>query len=223
MEKLITLMGLYSRRGIADWRSTSDSLRTEVRRALGNAGVVRNEAEAVQTINRYWNQDKLQCHKFIPMPRRPGKEGTCWFFLPIRQRTSDGADLISFEVFVLIEQEHRLAFRFEPADRDSTHDYGHVQLTKSLRKKTLDAQIVSWLPDSYPAFPIGTSDPLDIFLAMAVSVHGNTGGFVHLLQRMLQMANRSNEYRFYEERLQEVLFRFASEEGSADNSERSRL
>ena len=214
-------MTLYSRRGIKDWKSTADSLRTEVRRLLGNSGLAQNEAEAAQTIHAYWNQYDLQRHKFIPMPRHPDEAGTCWFFLPIRQRAKNGSDEMGFEVFVLLDEEHRLAFRFEPADRASTHDYGHVQLTKSLRKKTIDPKIVPWIPDSYPAFPIGTSDPLDIFLAMAVSVHGNTGGFERILQKMFQMASRSSEYKFYQERLQKVLVRVASEEGSADNSERT--
>ena len=81
-----------------------------------------------------------------------------------------------------------LGFRFEPADSAaSTHGYGHVQMNTAMVRKNIAIKgIPEWLPTSYPAFPIRTSDPIQMFFSMATSVHGYEKGVVQVLQEMFK-------------------------------------
>ena len=205
MQKLIDLMKLYSRRGLADWKKTPHPLRKRARKHLTYAGIAEDQAQATIAINTIWNQNNTSRIKFIPMPKRSKNAFERCFFLPIREITANGCQSMGFELFVLVDESNCLAFRYEAAHPGSIHDYGHVQLTKRVKKRTAPTEIPSWIPDSYPAFPIGTSDPLNVFLAMAVSVHGYSGGFLEVLQEVLQTASRAREMRFYVKRLRVML------------------
>ena len=198
-------MELYARRGLADWKNTPNPLRKRARQHLTYAGIAENQAEATIAINTIWNQNNMSRIKFIPMPKRSRNAFERCFFLPIREITANGCQSMGFELFVLVDKSNSLAFRYETAHSGSTHDYGHVQLTKVLKRRTALPSIPSWIPDSYPAFPIGTSDPLKVFLAMAVSVHGFSGGFLDVLREVLQKASRTREMGFYVKRLQDML------------------
>ena len=205
LEKLIELMKLYSRRGLADWKETPYPLRKSARRHLTHAGIAENEAQANIAINTIWNQNNTSCVKFIPMPKRSRNAFERCLFLPIREITANGCQSMGFELFVLVDETNCLAFRYETAHPGSIHNYGHVQLTKVLKKRAAPTTIPSWIPDSFPAFPIGTSDPLEVFLAMAVSVHGYQGGFLDVLREAFQEASRPRNIGFYVERLRDML------------------
>lgn len=201
LERFSTLMRWYALCGLEDWRKTSDFTRAKIREQLGLSTVVSNKGELDQALSTPWNHDELDRHKVIPMPYCNQKYGANWFFLPIRQAVYE----FSFEAIVLIQNKHVLAFRFELAHSGSPHDYGHVQFMRTIRKGETTAGIEPWIPDSYPAFPIGASDPLELFLAMAVSVHGNTGAFVDLLLEMCRQNSRSGEFFYYQEKLKVIL------------------
>jgi len=46
------------------------------------------------------------------------------------------------------------------------------------------AGALSWLPDSYPAFPLPGKEPLDRFLMLVVALHGFPGGTHALLREI---------------------------------------
>ena len=198
-------MKLYSVRGLSDWKETPMSLRKRALEQLTPAGIARNTTEANIAINTIWNQCNMSRIKFIPMPKRSKKALESCFFLPIRNIAANGCQSMGFELFVLVDKSNCLAFRYESAHPGSIHDYGHVQLTKVLKRRTAPTTIPSWIPDDFPAFPLGTSNPLDLFLAMAVSVHGRTGGFLYVLREVFQTASRTRDYGFYVERLKSML------------------
>ncbi len=195
---LIELMRLYALRGIADWKTAPDELRKRAVNCLGQT-IADSEAEAVITINTIYSAATLRKLRFIPMPKHPKGGIERCFFLPIRENQPGDQNRTAFELFLIIAANDCLAFRFEPADLPkSTHDYGHVQLSCKMVKKTVEVRgVPSWLPDSYPAFAIGTSDPLRLFLAMATAVHGYSGGIVSVLQDIFQKASRPREVSIY--------------------------
>lgn len=204
-EKLDTLMRLYARRGIEDWKKASSILRRKASQCLG-ANIADNEAEAAVTINATYNPDYPKGIRFIPMPKMTRRGIERCFFLPIRRWTSDGLNF-SFDLFILVSNKNCLAFRFEPAHAQrSRHNYPHVQPCRRLLLKSIQPNgVPEWLPDSYPAFPIPAKDPLGIFLSMTVSVHGFRGGMDNLLPDVLRQANRSNEIRSYMQKLQDIM------------------
>ena len=91
---------------------------------------------------------------------------------------------MKFELFVVVDEQNCLGFRFEPAHSEGTHRYNHVQIN---RQMTLSVNgIPSWLPESYPAFPVGSAKPWDLFLYMATSVHGYDGGMKRVIEEMFE-------------------------------------
>ena len=129
-------MILYSRHGLADWKTAPYQVRQRAQLCLTHAGIAENEKEAECAIREVWNPADASRFKFIPMPKHPKKGLERCFFLPIRERTENSDEVMVFELFILVAQNNCLAFRFEPAHRQPGHDYGHVQLTKVLKKKT---------------------------------------------------------------------------------------
>lgn len=93
---------------------------------------------------------------------------------------------MAFDLVLIVDDDQSLGFRFEPADKteDSSHGYGHVQMNCLLQKTIEVKGIPKWLPDSYPAFPMTSSEPLRMFLLMATSVHGYGKGMVTVLERV---------------------------------------
>jgi len=63
--------------------------------------------------------------------------------------------------------------------------------------------IPQWVPDSYPAFPIRSSEPLRMFLSMATSIHGYERGMIPLLQDVFE--NRPTQAAGYLEVLKETI------------------
>ena len=203
----IGLMKLYSRRGIADWRNAEDELRIRAQTCLGTTAIAENENEVDETLETFYDGKNADQLKFIPMPEHRKTEVERCFFIPIRGRTAGGNETVAFDLFLIVAKTDCLAFRFEPAHAStSPHGYGHVQLSKKLLKRTREAKgIPSWLPDSYPAFPISTADPLRIFLCMTTAVHGYQGGLVTLLQDILQKAGYASHLDSYLKELEKML------------------
>jgi hypothetical protein len=107
----------------------------------------------------------------------------CGFFAARECRWVDGRiTQMTLQVLLLVSDGHWLAFRIEPAQQ-GTHAYGHVQLCQHIFGKSLPVPgDAHWLPTSYPAFPTGTSRPVDMFLYMMASLHGHAGGATSLLE-----------------------------------------
>jgi len=197
------LMRLYARRGIADWKIASHELRIRAFRCLGTA-IADHEAEANVTINTLFNGQNANQLRFIPMPKRPKKGIDRCFFLPLREMQQGGAVTVAFELFVLVARTDCLAFRFEPAHKASVHNYGHVQLSRKMLRKTIDVKgIPEWVPDSHPAFPILTSEPLRVFLCMVTAVHGYDDGCTEILREMFD--GRAGELNLYLDELKKFL------------------
>ena len=207
-QKLDTLMLLYARRGIDDWKKAKPIMRRNAAQCLG-MNIADNETEAAVTINTAYSPGFDSHTKglwFIPMPKMNKRGIERCFFLPIRRWVSDGWNL-SFDLFILVSNKNCLAFRFEPAHAyNSRHNYPHVQPSRRLLLKSIQPNgVPEWLPESYPAFPIPAKNPLGIFLSMVVSVHGFHGGLDDLLPDVLKQANRSNEICSYMQELQDIL------------------
>jgi len=137
--------------------------------------IAEDDHQASTTIRTTYTEANANALRFIPMPPVGMRGMERCFFLPIREKTDDGSFVVSFDLFVLVEQQNCLAFRFEPADPpDHPHSYTHVQLCTKLVRKTLILNVLPpWMPVSYPAFPVSASGPVELFLAMATSVHGH--------------------------------------------------
>lgn len=171
--------------------------------------------DAVDTINSVFNgsldprdplaQAYARTLSFIPMPK-PGRHPIerC-FFLPVREKVG-GTEKVSFDLAMLVSGKNCLAFRFEPADRPAwRHAYGHLQMNQKMLKKMINLGgrvrgegVPTWIPDRYPAFPISTSNPLRMFLAMGTAVHGYANsGFADLLVDLFQKAGRTSDAKLY--------------------------
>lgn len=194
------LMELYARRGVADWKTADSRLRKRAGECLAATQIAAREEDAIDTIKTFYTGKNVNDLSFIPMPK-PGKNPIerC-FFLPIRERKPDGTETLALELLVLVARKDCLAFRFEPAHHaTSRHGYGHLQMNRKMVKGSIPiVGIPSWLPDSYPAFPISTSDPLKTFLAMATAVHGYaSGGLPDLIVDIFQKASRASDSAIY--------------------------
>jgi len=198
------LMRLYARRGIADWKTAPAELRGRAARCLGTA-IADNEHEANNSIYVPYEENSGSKLRFIPMPKHPKKGIERCFFLPLWEMLSGGKEAVAFELFVLVARTDCLAFRFEPAHKPpSVHNYGHVQLSRKMVRKTIEVRgIPNWLPDSYPAFPILTSEPLTAFLCMVTAVHGYEDGCTAVLQDIF--AGRPGELALYLNELKKIL------------------
>jgi hypothetical protein len=139
---------------------------------------------------------------FIPMPVCPEGQGfERSFFAPIAEHNG-GALRLSFEFFVLVKEDKCMAFRFELAHPETTHDYAHVQLNRRLLHKGLSID-PDWIPDAYPAFPTSARNSLELFLCMAVAAHGWTKGFTKLLEDVFP--GKAFSARQYAEKTREVV------------------
>jgi hypothetical protein len=204
---LSDLMLLYARRGVADWidwKKTQSELRKRAGECLGTK-IAENDAEAAVTLNTVYNGRNKDRLRFIPMPKhRKGGIERC-FFLPIRE-VRNGKEKWAFDLFLLVGAKNCLAFRFEQAHpAPSTHDFGHIQMSRKMLRKEIIPKTLPWIPDSYPAFPIPTSDPLRMFLCVATAVHGYGGGVMTVLQEIFQSASRLGELGLYVDELKQVL------------------
>jgi hypothetical protein len=191
ISELRSVMKHYADRGLRDWKRADGNLKTRARECLANQ-IAETPFHLSQTLNTEFKGDNAHKLHFIPMPRRPPKTSgfELGFFLPI-QKTNGVDGEVSFDLFLLVEDRHCLAFRFEPAHpAKEAHDYWHVQLSRNLLLGTRETLVPSWVPDSYPAIPIRRSHPLGMFLTMLTAVHGNSGGLVEMLPEMLKANQR---------------------------------
>lgn len=207
-KELSDLMWLYARRGIADWKAAESTLRRRAIQCLG-AEIADNEAEAAVTLHAIYSQTSDNKHlRFIPMPRHPKSPGfDRAFFIPVCEAKANGFS-VGFELFLIVNASNKncLAYRFEPAhELPSTHNYGHVQMSRSLLRKTIIASTLGWVPVKYPAHPLGTSDPLRMFLSMTTAVHGYHGGVIDVIQAVFVEASRAREVARYTVELQQML------------------
>jgi hypothetical protein len=200
----LELMRLYARRGIADWKTAPTELRGRAARCLGTA-IAENEAEANVSIYTLYDEKNASRLRFIPMPKHPTGGIERCFFIPVRELQSGGKETVAFELFLLVARTDCLAFRFEPAHAArSVHNYAHVQFSRKMLRKTIDVKgVPEWLPDSYPAFPTLTAEPVGAFLCMVTAVHGYKNGCTAVLQDIF--AGRLGELALYLNELKRIL------------------
>jgi hypothetical protein len=203
------ILRLYARRGLADWTTAPPELKRRSSIFLGTQ-IATNEVEADVTIATFYNRDNRNRLRFIPMPKHPAKTQGFdrAFFLPVCWGTKENV-IISYELFIVVNAQNGMAFRFEPAhDRSNTpHNYGHVQMSQKLLGKTITPNTLGWIPSHYPAYPLGTSEPLGMFLSMATAIHGYRGGVLHVIRDIFTAASRAHEASAYFEELKKIVDR----------------
>lgn len=206
----------------------------EVRNCLSASTIVENEHLVREAIEKSKRAKANGSPRFFPAPdtcgrwkgKRSDRPRVSLFAprYPDGVRSHIGFDLISF----VFPEEHRycLVFRFEPADEPQySHGYPHIQFSRSLLRRADPIGCVpSWLPDSYPAFPLPARDSTEMFLSMAVAVHGFEGGMKQLIEKMLQ--DRPLDLRKYLRRVENLLGIHRptreSSTGTSDSNARSR-
>lgn len=190
---LSELMKEYALHGIRQWRDVDLDLRNRANMCLGNR-VVDTEPELHYQIGRPSHK------KFFPMPRGSYRSDLKYCFF----RTENG---ISFLLYILVNDTNSLILRFEPADEPGwNHDYAHVQFCREdLGGGIVPLGIPDWIPDSYPAFPLPSSEPLKLFLSMITAVHGRSNGIQNIFREIFQEAGQAKKYREYITVLDEIL------------------
>jgi hypothetical protein len=114
------------------------------------------------------------------------------FFLPVNEPV---ANRPAFDLLLLcLAEPHCLGLRFEPA-QTGTHEYGHVQMNRKMMVNAIEVVgIPNWIPESYPALPLRTSDPFQLFLSMATSVHGYRLGMTELFENVIPEPRKRKKY-----------------------------
>jgi hypothetical protein len=197
LDDVIDLMQAYARRGIRDWREhtlTSGQIQQRARLLLRNQ-VAQTEPDAMHAIASIGGTMPRQM--FIPMPFRHKGIERC-FFLPFRA----GPNNISFDLLLLCGGRNCLGFRFEPPQRGK-HKYPHIQMNREMHNHLVVEGLPVWVPTGYPAFPLSSSDPVEMFLSMTTSVHGYEGGITDILQDVF--ATKPGQMRRYLKRLRDLL------------------
>lgn len=147
--------------------------------------------------------------EFIPMPDHGHRNIRTCFFRLLEISEGDRTQL-SFNLFMVMNGDKNMGLRFEPADSAaSPHDYAHVQFCRRFRGGVKPTGIPTWLPQSYPAFPLPSSESLQLFLAMLTSVHGrgssNTRGVRKIIIEIFQKAGLANKASDYIDVLNKML------------------
>ena len=169
----------YACLGVRQWSKQDRNLRREATQTL-SVGVADNVGTAVQAVKSPFRHGAERRFVLIPIPCLSDKRNLA-FFAPI-----NAGPTVAFDLAVVVQRQHAIAFRFEPADAgcEQSHGYDHVQLSRSLgHRETRLGNSVSWLPDSYPALPLAARDTRDRFLAMAVAMHGYPHGVMRVLRQ----------------------------------------
>ena len=190
----------YALSGFGDWKtSTPEEVRRRARACLKN-NIFENDGELRYGIGT------LAGMKFVPMPKYGYRTiiEQC-FFLPKKLISAD-SEIWMFVLFILISGTRGLAFRFEPAGEGSRHNYAHMQFCRQIMGDDSDPiGIPSWIPERDPAFPLPSSDPLMLFLAMLTSVHGRKGGIEEIITTIFQEANQTYRTKKYFDALKQLL------------------
>lgn len=170
----------YSRHGLLYFREQSSDTQGRIRSALG--GGLEDSGDQIDAKFAAIKRGGQSQLRFLPMPRPGGNDFKASFFLP-RIDPGPGANYsCSFTVLFWIERDtgRTIAMRFESSDGPgNAHAYTHMQLTRTIGAMTTSFE--QWIPDSYPAVPLSYDHPLQLFVGMAVAVHGYS-------------ANEKNEY-----------------------------
>ena len=175
-DDLEKLLRHYSKKGLAEWHKLSLEERKVPEKQLRQR-IVENDFQIQSTIMSTNSTNSF----FIPMPKVNHRGIKHCFFLPIGSPYENG---IKFELFLVVDEKNCLGFRFETAHSVGSHTYNHIQIARQL---TLPAGgIPPWLPVSYPAFPMSSAEPLDMFLYMATSVHGYGDGMQQVIREIYQ-------------------------------------
>ena len=163
----------YSRHGLAYFKRQSSQMQGKMRASLG--GYLEDNGDQIAwklaRISK-GNQSQL---RFLPMPRPGGNDFKASFFLPRITRNDDESYTCSFIVVFWVDRDNgkTMAVRFEPSGGlGDPHAYTHLQLTRKVTDPNITTSFEPWVPDSYPAFPLGYDHPLQLFVGMAVAVHG---------------------------------------------------
>jgi len=169
-----TVVRRYAMLGIREWKLASTNEQNSARARVGY-----DITEAEWGIHAMFEGKN---ESFIPMPRGPEQKQIERAFFRFTGETPQ----ITFNLFKLAAKtKEGVALRFEP-DGLGTHTYAHFQFSEKVGPKGAARLAVPWVPDSYPAFPCGVSDPIGMFFYMATSVHGYEQGFMNILIEMLQ-------------------------------------
>jgi hypothetical protein len=206
--ELSALMLLYAYSGIREWEKIRQPMRARARGCL-QVDIAETKEQAAATLKTAFRVDRMSSLKFIPMPLHAAKLGfERSFFLPVC-KVGDSGKRIGFELFIWVGDDNCLAFRYEPADEASTHDYGHVQLCHKVLAKNVGTKTPDWIPDSYPAMPLSAPEPLSRFLALMTAVHGNSGpqGVKQIVRNLLTQAGLAAQVQHYFGKLDPMLVR----------------
>ena len=228
------LMKLYAVRGVRNWNKTDDAVRRGVTNCLSGSVIVDNEHRVRSALEQSKRSSADASPQLFPMPdtyekgqRKRSDRPRISLFTPKYPGGIQSHMAFVLISFVSFKDDRRcLVFRFEPADKPhSSHAYPHVQLSRSLSRGGIPVGCVpSWLPDSYPAFPVPARDSMEMFLSMAVAVHGFEGGMKRLLGEMFE--ERPLDVRKYVKKLENLLGiphpTPGSSTGTSDSSERNR-
>ncbi len=172
----------YALSGLKYYNSVSENFKTRVMRHL------HNKIESDEwNIRRQFNsisrgQDEI--FGFLPMPKPSGNDFSLGFFIPKFRHMEKQKFLCSYDIMLWIDNDENgsvdqirrgktIAFRLEPADQDSSpHAYPHIQISRAIRAPAIRTSVPKWVPESYPAFPMGLASPVGFFAAVVTSVHG---------------------------------------------------
>lgn len=167
----------YSQHGLGYFKDQSQDRQQTLRQALG--GSLENKYEEIERKLAEIKNGSPSRLRFLPMPRPAGRDFMMSFFLPRIWRTDDQRYMCSFVVLFWVERElgKTIAVRLEPSgEADDAHSYTHLQLTRTILSPTITSPLITsldyWVPESYPAVPLGYDHPVQLFVGMAVAVHG---------------------------------------------------
>ena len=206
--ELEELLRRYAVRGVKDWNDTDNMVRQGVTSCLSTSDIVENEHLVCREIEKYRRPNRDMARSVFPMPdtcrkwkKNRSDRPRVSLFVP---RYPNGTQShMAFDLVSFMDRHNCLVFRFEPADESpSGHGYPHVQLSRSLSRSTVPVDCMPRVPDSYPAFPVPARDSTEMFLSMAVAVHGFEGGMKQLIGEMFQ---RHSDVRRYVESLENLL------------------
>jgi hypothetical protein len=163
----------YSLSGLNFFRGLGARDQDRVRRTIGPT-LIEDERQQIEYKFSQAKSRKSPSFNFIPMPKPTGDFAVS-FFVPRFRFVEGGHFRCAFCLIAWVDHGdgQTISFRLEPADEDdTTHSYNHIQLSRSVRSPDMATTMPTWIPQSYPAFPLGLSTPLQFFAATTVAVHG---------------------------------------------------
>ena len=188
-DSLLELIKEYALCGFKQWETADSDLRRRASTCLQNM-VVDSENDFHREMNKLSHEKSHE--KFFPMPTGSYQKDLNYCFFRTENRES-------FQLYVLLNDASSLAFRFEPADQlNWSHNYAHVQFCRKFKNTEIRPHgIPAWLPESYPAFPLPSSNSLELFLAMVTAVHGRAKGkgIEEILRSIFQKASQTGRCR----------------------------